>query len=45
VEKLKSPGIRYGCAATDAWESFAVAFKGERHLAGKRYTMGTEGNN
>jgi IS1 family transposase len=44
-ERLKSLGVRCGSVAADAWERFISAFKGERHLAGKRYTMGIEGNN
>jgi IS1 family transposase len=44
-KKLKSLGVSCGSVAADAWESFTASFKEDKHLAGKRYTKGTEGNN
>jgi hypothetical protein len=43
-KKLKSLGVSRGCAATDARERFIMAFKKDRHPAGKRYAMGAKGN-
>jgi IS1 family transposase len=44
-KKLSDFGVSYGSIATDDWNSFASAFKGENHLIGKKYTVGIEGNN
>jgi IS1 family transposase len=44
-KKLKSLGVSCGSVAADAWESFTASFKENKHLAGKQYTKGTEGNN
>jgi IS1 family transposase len=44
-KKLSDLGVSYGSIATDDWNSVVSAFKGENHLIGKKYTVGTEGNN
>jgi IS1 family transposase len=44
-EKLSDLGVNFGSIATDDWDSFVTAFKGEKHLTGKKYAVGTEGNN
>jgi IS1 family transposase/transposase-like protein len=44
-KKLLDLEISYGCIATDDWDSFVAAFKGDNHLIGKNYTVGIEGNN
>jgi IS1 family transposase len=44
-KKPVDSGINYGSIATDDWDSFVSTFKGENHLAGKKYTVGIEGNN
>jgi IS1 family transposase len=43
--KLSDSGVEYGSIATDNWDSFAVAFKEDNHIAGKKHTVGIEGNN
>jgi IS1 family transposase len=43
-KKLVSLGIRYGAIASDNWDSFIAAFKGDNHLTGKKHTVGIEGN-
>jgi IS1 family transposase len=44
-KKLSDSSVNYGSIATDDWDSFVTAFKGENHLAGKKYTVGIEGDN
>jgi len=44
-EKIKASGVSFGAIASDNWDSFITAFKGENHLIGKKYTVGIEGNN
>jgi IS1 family transposase len=44
-KKLSDMGVSYGSIATDDWDSFVAAFKGDNHLIGKKYTVGIEGNN
>ena len=44
-KKLSDLGVTYGSIATDEWDSFITAFKGDNHLIGKKYTVGIEGNN
>lgn len=44
-KKLVYLGISYGSIASDNWDSFITAFKGDNHLTGKKYTVGIEGNN
>jgi IS1 family transposase len=43
--KLSDFGVGYGSIATDDWDNFVEAFKGENHLIGKNYTVGIKGNN
>jgi IS1 family transposase len=43
-QKLSDLGVNYGSIATDEWDSFVTAFKGENHFIGKKYTVGIEGN-
>jgi IS1 family transposase len=46
VEKrIKRLGISYERIATDNWESFLSAFGEDKHVVGKEYTVGIEGNN
>ena len=45
LRRLKRLGISYDCIASDEWDSFLEAFKEEKQLIGKRYTVGIEGNN
>jgi IS1 family transposase len=42
-KKLSDFGVSYGNIATDDWNSFVTAFKGENHLIGKKYTVGIRG--
>jgi IS1 family transposase/transposase-like protein len=44
-KKLSDSVVSYGSIATDDWNSFVVAFKGENHLIGKKHTVGIEENN
>jgi IS1 family transposase/transposase-like protein len=44
-QKLSDFGVEYGSIATDDWDSFVATFKGKKHLIGKKYTVGIEGNN
>jgi IS1 family transposase/transposase-like protein len=44
-KRLLRLGISYDALATDNWESFIGAFKQDKHLIGKKYTVGIEGNN
>jgi IS1 family transposase len=44
-KKMSDLGVNCGSIATDDWDSFVSAFKGENHLTGKKYTVGTERNN
>jgi IS1 family transposase len=44
-KKLSDSGVNYGSIATDDWDSFVSAFKGENHLTGKKHTVRTEGYN
>ena len=44
-QRLADFGISYGTVASDNWDSFITAFRGENHLIGKKYTVGIEGNN
>jgi IS1 family transposase len=44
-QKLSDLGVSYGSIATDDWDRFVTAFKGENHLTGKKYTVGIEGDN
>jgi IS1 family transposase len=45
-EKLSDLGVSYGSIASDDWDSFVSAFKGENHRAGKKHTVvGIERNN
>ena len=43
--RLKRLGITYDQVAIDNWESFITAFKDEKEMVGKEYTVGIEGNN
>ena len=43
--RLVRLGVRYGAIATDSWDSFEKVSGGGRHLTGKQYTKGIEGNN
>ncbi|MDR1056886.1 MAG: hypothetical protein LBL90_14000 [Prevotellaceae bacterium] len=43
-KNLSDSGVSCGSIAGDDWDSFATAFKGGNHRAGKKYTVGTEGN-
>ena len=42
---LKSAGVRVKAVCTDNWEAFKGVFKGCKHLIGKCFTKGIEGNN
>ncbi|MDR1056432.1 MAG: hypothetical protein LBL90_11585 [Prevotellaceae bacterium] len=42
-EKLPALGVNRRSIVTDDWHSFAVAFKGGNHRAGKKYTVGIGG--
>ena len=44
-KKLKKQGITYDRIACDDWSSFKSAFKEDKKLIGKQYTVGIEGNN
>ena len=44
-KKLSEMGVSFDCICTDNWDSFLTAFEGCNHLAGKKYTVGIEGNN
>jgi IS1 family transposase len=44
-KKMSDLGVSYGRIATDDWDSFVSAFKGENHLTGKKYAVGIEGHN
>ena len=44
-KKLKELNITYDSIATDDWKSFKTTFKEDKHLIGKAYTVGIEGNN
>ena len=44
-KKLLDSGVSYGSIATDEWDSFITAFKGDNHLVGKKYRVGIEDNN
>lgn len=43
--KLSESGITFGRIATDNWKSFRLAFSDCRHIVGKKFTLGIEGNN
>ena len=45
LDKVQGLGITYNWFATDWWDSFLKALKGENHKAGKEFTGGIEGNN
>jgi IS1 family transposase/transposase-like protein len=42
---IKRSGITYDEIAMDDWDSFKIAFNGDRKLVGKKHTKGIEGNN
>ena len=44
-KQLKELDITYDSIATDDWKSFKITFKEDKHLIGKTYTVGIEGNN
>ena len=44
-KQLKELDITYDYIATDDWNSFKITFKEDKHLIGKTYTVGIEGNN
>ncbi|MDR1056665.1 MAG: hypothetical protein LBL90_12780 [Prevotellaceae bacterium] len=44
-KNLPDFGISYGLIASDDWNSFAAAFKGGNHRAGKKHTVGIEWDN
>ena len=44
-QKLLELGVEFGSVCTDNWDSFAVAFRNDNHIAGKQHTVGIEGNN
>ena len=44
-KQLKKRDITYDSIATDDWKSFKITFKEDKHLIGKTYTVGIEGNN
>ena len=44
-KRLKRLGITYTRIASDEWDSFLTAFKADKLLTGKKYTVGIEGNN
>jgi len=44
-KQLKKRDITYDSIATDDWKSFKTTFKEDKHLIGKTYTVGIEGNN
>jgi IS1 family transposase len=44
-KKLSDLGVEFDTVCTDDWESFAIAFKKDNHITGKKYTVGIEGNN
>jgi IS1 family transposase len=44
-KKLADSGVSYGNIASDNWDSFITAFKGDNHITGKKHTVGIEGNN
>jgi IS1 family transposase len=44
-KKLKQLGISYDWIATDDWGSFLSAFAEDNQEAGKKHTVGIEGNN
>ena len=44
-KQLKRLGITYDWIASDEWDSFLTAFKEDKLLIGKKYTVGIEGNN
>jgi IS1 family transposase len=43
-KKLSNFGISFGSIASDDWDSFATAFKGRNHRAGKKHTVDIGGN-
>jgi len=43
--KLDELGLSFDEIATDDWKRFKKAFKKDKHLIGKRFTVGIEGNN
>jgi IS1 family transposase len=44
-KRIQRLGISYDRIGTNHWDSFLATFGGDRHLAGKQYTVGMEGNN
>jgi IS1 family transposase len=44
-KRLKRLGVTYDRIACDTWDSFLTAFKNDKLLIGKQYTVGIEGNN
>jgi IS1 family transposase len=42
-KQLKRLGVTYHELATDAWDSFLVAFAEDTHIVGKAYTEGLKG--
>jgi IS1 family transposase len=44
-KQIKRLGISYGQIATDNWDSFLAVFGEDKHMVGKKYTVGIEGNN
>ena len=44
-KRLQALKITVDCIATDHWESFTKAFKSDKHIQGKQFTVGIEGNN
>jgi IS1 family transposase len=44
-DKLKAEGIVYDEVCSDKRDSFIAVFKENKHVAGKEYSKGIEGNN
>jgi IS1 family transposase len=44
-KRIQRLGISYDWIGTDNWDSFLATFREDRHLVGKKHTVGIEGNN
>ena len=44
-QKIEQLGLTYEFISTDDWPSFVKTFGGNKHIPGKKNTVGIEGNN